>query len=445
MKVTQSYKCKLINVNKSLDTTIDIFRQALSFIIDVVDKEWDTISKTNGANKRRNLLENLIHKTEKNPSPKYNFAKDFNKFPSYLRRDAASQALGIVSSYRSNLLNYEKERYEAVSSGQKFKKRSPRLNKKHFRNPVLYKGNMFNKYNRNEMLIKVFYKNDWVWRSVFLREQDVRYIDKNCYDLKASSPTLVKSGRTYYLQFAYKSESKLSKTKLKEQTIVSVDLGMNTSAVCSAMEYDGTVTDRVFINQAVEKDHQEHLLNRMRLKYRETGNKFKMPRVWNKINNLNIEIANDTVSKIIKFALKNDADVIVLEYLNFTGKPHKNIAIKFNMWAKRLIQEKVMAKAHSLGIRYRRVNAKNTSLLAFDGSGKVIRDKDNAKLCTFKTGKKYNSDLSASYNIGARYFIKETEKTISAKKWSQVVAKVPKLGRRTQCTLSTLISLVEVM
>lgn len=445
MKIIQSYKCKLVNVNTSLDTTIDIFRQALSFIIDVVEKEWDDISKVDGANKGRNLLEMLIHKTKRNPSPKYDFGKDFNKFPSYLRRDAASQALGIVSSYRSNLLNYEKERYEAISAGKKFKKRSPRLNKNHFRNPVLYKGNMFNEFTRDGMLIKVYHKNDWVWRSVFLREQDVRYIDKNCYSLKASSPTLVKAGRKYYLQFAYKSEVNLSKTKLKEQIIVSVDLGMNTSAVCSAIKYDGTVTDRVFINQAVEKDHQEHLLNRMKLKYRETGNKFKMPRVWNKINNLNMQIANDTTSKIIQFALKNNADVIVLEYLNFTGRPPKNIAMKFNLWAKRLIQEKVMAKAHSVGIKYRRVNARNTSLLAFDGSGKVIRDKINAKECTFKTGKRYNTDLSASYNIGARYFISETEKTISEKKWSQVMAKVPELGRRTQCTLSTLISLVKVM
>lgn len=121
------------------------------------------------------------------------------------------------------------------------------------------------------------------------------------------------------------------------------------------------------------------------------------------------------------------------------------MAIKFNMWAKRLIQEKTMDKAHSVGIRYRRVNPRNTSILEFDGSGKVKRDKTNAKLCTFSTGKQYNADLNASYNIGARYYINEIQKTTSVKKWSQVMAKVPELERRTQCTLSTLISLVQVM
>lgn len=441
MKIIQSYNCKMVNVNKSMDETIGIFRKALAYIIDVSNKEWKDISFLETAKKKINYVESLIHKTKANPYPKYNFDSKFYKLPSYLRRDAINQAIGVVSSYKSNLANYEKEKYEAISNGNKYKKNPPRLSLKHFKNPCLYKGNMFNKYSRNEMLVKVFYKNDWVWRSVFLREQDVRYIEKNCYSLKESAPSLVKKGRNYYLQFSYESKVELNKNKLKEQTILAVDLGMNTSAVCSVMRYDGTVKDRLFINQPVEKDRQARLLNRSKKKYRQTGNKFKMPRLWSKINNLNTQIVNDTVSRVIKFASKHDVDVIVFEYLDFKGKRPKNIAIKFNMWAKREIQNKVMGKAHSLSMRYRRVNTMNTSALAFDGSGKVKRDKDNASLCTFSTGKRYNADLNASYNIGSRYFINEIQKTMSAKRWSLVKAKVPSLERRTHCTLSTLISL----
>ena len=83
----------------------------------------------------------------------------------------------------------------------------------------------------------------------------------------------------------------------------------------------------------------------------------------------------------------------------------------------------------------------DTSALAFDGSGRVTRDENNHALCTFTTGKRYNCDLSASYNIAARYFIRMYEKTTPAKKWLSVLAKVPGLGKRTTCTLSTLISL----
>jgi hypothetical protein len=53
--------------------------------------------------------------------------------------------------------------------------------------------------------------------------------------------------------------------------------------------------------------------------------------------------------------------------------------------------------------------------------------------------------LSASYNIGARYFIREYQKSIPAKEWSEAVAKEPGLLRRTQSTLATLISLAGVV
>jgi hypothetical protein len=100
---------------------------------------------------------------------------------------------------------------------------------------------------------------------------------------------------------------------------------------------------------------------------------------------------------------------------------------------------------HQQGIRISRVCASGTSKLAYDGSGKTIRNTDNHSICKFATGKVYNCDLSASYNIGARYYIREILKTLPAKVRSQVEAKVPQLARRTSCTLSTLINLNAVL
>ena len=56
-------------------------------------------------------------------------------------------------------------------------------------------------------------------------------------------------------------------------------------------------------------------------------------------------------------------------------------------------------------------------------------------------GKIYNCDLSASYNIGARYFIREILKTLPVKDRQRIEAKVPGCAKRSTCTLSTLISL----
>ena len=101
--------------------------------------------------------------------------------------------------------------------------------------------------------------------------------------------------------------------------------------------------------------------------------------------------------------------------------------------------------AARFGIRVSYVNAKNTSLLAFDGSGKVKRDTKNRSIGTFADGKNYNIDLSASYNIGARFFVRVYEKTTPAKTWSEISANVPELSSGTCVTLSTLISLNRVL
>jgi hypothetical protein len=89
-----------------------------------------------------------------------------------------------------------------------------------------------------------------------------------------------------------------------------------------------------------------------------------------------------------------------------------------------------------------------TSKLAYDGSGVVLRGKDAGfntyELCKFGNGKIYNCDLSASYNIGARYFIRELEKSTPAKKWSLIQAKVPECVKRTQCTYNTLVEILKV-
>lgn len=449
MQIVQSYKTKLVKPDFKNDiiNTINIYRNAVSYIINVVNYNYEELLTYVGKN-QKTYIEKLIHST-KNNIASFDFDKKFIKFPSYLRRSAIQDAIGIVSSYRSNLENYEKEKYETISNGRKFKKKPPKLSIKHFKCPAFYKGNMYKRLNDNTIELKIFTKNDWKFIKFNLRQTDVNYINKNCYSLKESSPILIKKGRNFYLSFSFSGDVKLDNTALEEQTIVSVDLGINKSAVCSLIKYDGTVLKRLFINQKRNKDYQNILINRLKLKQKQGGKYAANKSLWAKINGLNTQIVNDTVNKIINFAKENKANVLVFEYLDFKNKKKiynkNNIAAKLNLWCHKRIIKKSEEKAHSIGIRFRRVNPKNTSALAYDGSGYVIRDKVNHSLCTFKTGKQYNCDLSASYNIGARYFIKEIEKATSKKKWADIVAKVPQVSTRTQCTLSTLINIVALL
>ena len=164
-----------------------------------------------------------------------------------------------------------------------------------------------------------------------------------------------------------------------------------------------------------------------------------------KATRINKDLSKKVAPAIVRYAVSVGADVIVMEHLDFKGKKPKYKKQRLHMWRKRDIQKIVMHQAHRSGIRVRFVNARNTSRLAFDGTGEVVRDKNNMARCRFSSGKQYNSDLNASYNIGARYFIREYLKPFSATDRSSLLAKVPEVERRTICTLSTLISLYAVL
>lgn len=440
MKIVKTVKYKITSHNSIFEDTLSVYRNSVQYIVKVVNDEWDILeSKT--SKERLTLVEKLIHKTKKNPYPKYDdFDYKFHKFPSYFRRSAINEATGIVSSYRSNLINWKEEKEVAVEEEQNFTKKPPRLGHNHYSFPVFYKKNMFNKLDDNSALIKIFQNNDWIWIKIDYKGSN--NLDLDLY--KEQNPTLVRNGKKYYLHIPYEAKVGLKTTKLKDRVVVSVDLGITNSAVCSAIKSDGTVIGRVFINQPIEKDRMNAAVGRLS-KINKLSGIGRKPNYWRRTNNYQTQIVQDTVNQIIKFAEKYQADVIVFEYLSKMKVPKgfygaKKLSYKLQFWAKRKIQNKTIEKAHSLGIRASFINPRNTSKLAFDGTGEVKR---NAKkdLCTFTTRKTYHADLNASYNIGARYFIREYLKTLSEKKELLIQAKVPELATRTKCTLASLISL----
>ena len=429
MKQTVSYKAYITNKRLSLQPTLDIYREGVSFIVDVIRLEWDTF-KGLTLKETYNKIEKLIHTTKGNTAS-YDFDNQFVKFPSYLRRAATSDAWGIVSSYKSNYANWETHKHG----------NPPKLNLHHYKCPALYKGNMFNKIDRLTYAIKIYNGKEWAWTSVTIRKTDMDYIEKVKHH-KAFSPLLVKHGRKFCLQFAFDVEYTLPKTTSK---VLAVDLGLNTLAACAVVNQDGTIQARKFISFPREIARQRTLCNKLKKAQKLGGRAASYKKLWTKINHLNDELVNKTVLSIANFAKSQGCETIVFEHLKFTGKRPKNIAMRMQLWRKRGILEKATLKAHINGMRISTICARNTSALAFDGSGKVVRDKTNAKLATFTSGKHYNADLNAAYNIGARYFIREYNKTLPEKVWLPAEAKVPEAGKRTLCTLSTLIRLVAAL
>ncbi|MBT2680518.1 transposase [Bacillus sp. ISL-35] len=446
VKIAKTLRCKVTNHSSIFEATVAVYNEALSFVIDVIEQEYDHLSHLSTKFVVPSV-EKLIHITKSNPSPKY---KEFNqrlyKFPSYFRRGAINAAFGKVKSYRSNYQNWLNEKEVALAEGKKFNKNPPRLQLEHKEFPVFYKSNMFERTWATSAQIKVFHNNDWVWMDIEFKEQNL--YKRDVWDWKEHNPKLVKVGKKYFLNFTYTHKVKLSETKIKDQKVCAIDLGITNSAVCSVMDAKGTVLARKFINQPKEKDRLYRMTNKLRKVQRVSG-WVSAPNYWRQINGLQKHIVHITSHEIVKFAKEHNCDVVVFEYLDKMKVPKgfwgaKKLRFKLRYWRKTAIQNKVTEMAHYAGMRISRINARNTSALAYDGSGEVERNykKD---LATFTTGKVYHADLSASYNIAARYFIRAYQKSMSEKSWLSLQAKVPVLAKRAYQTLSSLISLTQAL
>ncbi len=433
MKIYSTYSVKIKHYNHIFKDTVSVYRKAVDFLINVCLSEWDNISVIKGNLLQQQYVERCIHVTKDNPSPICDFDIKFYKMPSYMRRGVINEAIGKVSSYQSNLANWE-----ADPAGNK-----PSYPKAGYCYPALYRDNMFIQTDKYEAKIKVYIRNTWDWITIQLRKSDMDYINRRCRSRKMCAPTLQKRGKCWYLDFPFEEKVKLATVPVNEQLIVAVDLGINSSAVCSVMDYKGTVYGRHFLRLPSEQDSLSHAIGR--IKKAQQHRNHKPPRLWAKAKGINNDIAVKTAKFIIDTATLYDADVIVFEHLGLNGKKRGRYKQRLHMWKSRYVQSMVTDKAHRLGMRISHINAWNTSKLAYDGSGYVLRGKDAGfntySLCKFTNGKTYNCDLNASYNIGARYFIREILKSLPERVGLALEAKVPQCAKRSTCTLFTLISL----
>ena len=443
-----SYNVEVINNTNKLRhivaNTLALYNSALNYVCDVVLKHYDELKKLNNL-ERRMHVEHLIHNT-KNNIAKYDFDSRYYKLPSYLLRDIESKAIGHIFSYKSNLDNYKKERYNKISNGKKFKKREPRLSKCNLL-PSFYKGNMHKMISDNKIALKIYEDNDWKYEEFKLKKNDLKYINK--INGKRYNPEIKIIGKKIYIKFTFEIEDvKLQNKELNKRIICGVDLGVNNDATISIMNYEGTILGRHFINTN-NKDLMNHLLNKKRKIQRNSGN-YKYLRnlhINNKINSINENIVNHTVNQIIKICLSYGVDVIVFENLRhkFKRAKKRSFRARLHRWRKIAVYNKAYEMAHRNGIRVSTVNPNGTSRYAYDGSGLVERDNDNYSICKFVSGKTYNCDLSASYNIAARYYIRETLKPLDVNSRSELETKASLALSGTKLTYNTFKVLLNVI
>ena len=431
MRITSSYKMKLTGDLKALEMSINIYRNALRMLIPIINDNWETLSEYEFTKQKCNCIEKWIHSTKTNQA-QYDFDQEFPKFPSYLRRSAIITALGIVSSYRSNLANWKKEP----------KGKIPQLSLTHYDYPAYYKGNLFRNFDpiKQTIELKVFKNGDWIYEVYKLKTSDCRYYQTYLSSKKQNTPIIQKRGCRFYAAFSYDETVQLVSEESINK-ICAVDLGLNTDATCCIMDQDGTVYARKFISFSTEHDRLHTQLGRIKRNQKRGSRHNKM--LWRSVAGISQDITDKTVKAILDFGTEHGVDLFVLEYLDFKGK---NVVKRAHFWRYKRIYKVLTQKAHQYGLRITRVNARYTSRLAFDGSGwskrgHEITPETPYTLMEFPNGKTYNADLNATYNIGARFFIRHLLKTVTVTQRLALEAKVPQVAKRSTCTLSDLINL----
>ena len=423
-------------IMRAAKKTLSIFRAAVSMIGDIALKEWDSLADLSSTDRMR-AVENMIHTTSRNTAKYPDFDKEFYKFPSYYRRSAINFVCGQIQSYKTRLEEYAERRYKAISNGKKFREKAPVLNLDTGVWPAMYQGAMYT-LDLEDARIKLFIRNTWDWVRLNIPTRDLKNILKTMSEGGTlDSPQLVLKYHKLYLEFPIHFKyHKFPTTKLKNRKIFGVDLGISHGAVCSVVNASGTIEARYFDPFASERDRLEHLINRLRKVSKTSGVGQSLSAIYTKLDGVKTNYVNQLSRWIVNIAREHEVYGIVLENLDRMRPKYKKD--KIHHWCKKRILELVKGIAFRYGIRVFMISPKNTSALAFDGSGPVKRNSHNVSLCVFETGKQYNTDLNASYNISARYFIREYQKSMSETAWSECTAKVPALLRRTDCTLSTL-------
>ncbi len=381
--------------------TLGEYRAYCKALSIVVLNNWPALSR---APSFAAAVERLVHPTSANPAPRHTyFARRFYKFPSYLRRAAIEFVKGQASSYLT--------RYDQWQTGDRKRPGAgpPRFSAESGCYPALYRGQLVkfdDEYGTAE--IKLWDGREWLWHSIPIKAKRRRHLQGAW-----KSPLLVRSGKEVHLSmpFSLKPEAiKITDADGNSLPVCAIDVGINTLATASVVSPGGTVAARRFFHPGADIDRRNKRADLIRRKARKTGNLSKgfCRSLHRKPRHINEEIAQKTSRHIVDWAVGQGVGVIVLENLKGWrprgGRRRSALKQRFHGWLHRRLTDLIQMKFEEVGGKVECVHPRGTSQWAFDGSGKVTRNATQYEIATFASGKCYNADLNASYNIGARYW-----------------------------------------
>jgi len=420
-----------VKVEEQASCTTTLYRKVVSYYLQVFQDHQDLI----GHSQWLKMAENLTHRTENNPNPEYSFDEEFPNLPSGFRRNAIAEAHGKALAWKTSYekwkekkRKHEEKNQKRITAGKKpieFTERPPQYPED---NDcwLSYYGTEHKWLDSNHIMLKMFTGKSYTYRKVALLQP---FVVPPGY--AAGSPMLVKKPTGWELHVPVVQVARLDLKKTKKMVkdsslkICSVDLGINRHAVMTVQDAEGRVCAAKFISGAKDNHLRKRYLEKIVNLQVQTGVIPKGERfakdLWDKVSNLNDDIAHRVSRQIVDFAKHHEAKIIVFEYLGnlkpSKGTKSRYLNRRFNHWVKGRIFRYTQYKALHEGIITCRVSAKNTStrcpycgMLTIQRYNKGQSGKKSSGVdltrCANCGVRDVNSDFVGSLGIGAAFRLK---------------------------------------
>ena len=448
MKTTISRSVRMPDAFSLFLDTVNCYQEIIYMLIPIVDAYYDKLCglKDNEAQMR---IVSLIHTTKGrkkngvmqpgNDAIYRDIELMYPGTPRPIYQNAAEIAYSTVRTYRANHELWEKEDWNKRG-------REPYLQRWHNSYPTFYSREMYIPEIRNGIdgaKLKLYNsaKGSWDWHWFPFSQSDIRNLSKTFDYRDASCPRLDQHGDRFNLEFTYDVKGELKK---RGNLICAVDIGINHLAVCVIMRRDSVVLAKKFISLPLIENRLRSCISKKN-KARSRGD--DPVSLEHYIEHYNDFLTIYSATEIVNFADKWDVDTIVME--NFSKKSrigHGGLSERIHIWRPKELAERVETLAHRKHMHISTVNARNTSKLAYDGSGEIDRSMKNASNCTFPNDRQFNTDLSAAYNIGARFFIREVlEEEGQDARRKMLTNAIPALANRSRTTWADYIRMLRLL
>ncbi|HBC93066.1 MAG TPA: transposase [Pelotomaculum sp.] len=375
---TRTLRYKLLtptDVKQQMRCTTAHFRQVVSYYLQIFQEHQELI----GYSQWLKAAETMTHRTKSNPHPVYPFDHEYSNLPSGFRRAAISEAYGLACAWQSSYEKWqakkqklEKKNPQRVAEGQKpvkFKEHPPQY-------PVEsnswlgYYKTEYKWLDKHHILLKLYTGSTYSYRKVALLQPLT--IPPG---YATGSPSLIHKpiGWELHIPIVLVEKSGLQEinklVKTAATKICVVDLGVNRHAAMTIQDTKGRVYATKFISGAQDNHLRKRYLEKIVALQAQTrvipeGERFAKD-IWDKVSNLNNDIAHRVSRQIVNFTKDHKAKIIVFEYLD-NLKPEKGtkshwLNRKLGYWVKGRIFRYTQYKGLHVGIVTSRVSPKNTS------------------------------------------------------------------------------------